>query len=140
MSNLTPDEIDRIYQRIEKQMRQRFDCRAEYFSHMAAFVVAILAGLWLNAQSWMPSWGSSLVIIIILLWGIGVAVHSIQYVFSEMKNRAIARELERSGISDALHAYKYKREERLVRLDDEGELVDIDPFDTEDDEAAHYRA
>ena len=56
MSDLTPDEIDRIYDRIEKQMRQRFDTRAEYYSHMAAFVVAIVAGLWMYGQSWMPGW------------------------------------------------------------------------------------
>lgn len=140
MSDLTPDEIDRIYDRIEKQMRQRFDTRAEYFSHMAAFVVAIVAGMWMYGQSWMPGWGGSLIIFVLLCWFIGVAVHTIQYIFSEMKNRAIARELERSGVSNALHDYKFKREERLVRLDDEGELVDIDPFDTEDDEAAQYRA
>lgn len=140
MSNLTPDEIDHIYNRIEKQIQKRFDTRAEYYSHLTAFVVAVLVVLWLNSQSWMPGWGASLAIFSILCWGIGMAVHTIQYIFSEMKHRAIHQEMARSGIHDALHSYKSKREERLVRLNDEGELVDIDPFEDEDDEAAQYRA
>ena len=59
-----------------------------------------------------------------IAWLTGLGVHTINFAMTELRERALRAELDRAGYYQ--RAGKAKREERLVRLSDDGEIVDVD--------------
>jgi hypothetical protein len=71
-------------------------------------------------------------------WTMGILIHLVQFAFDEWGERAVDAELERVGLV-AYQRRKAKRaaadeDERLMRLGEDGELVEIeDHYDHEED-------
>lgn len=139
MSDLSPEEQYQLYQEIEARIRKRFDRRKEFFGHFVGYFVTMV-GLWFllltPTQFGVGLWGS-LAALFTIAWSMGVFIHLVQYVFDEWGERAIDSELEKAGVRAIRHS-KYKRDRdaqaaRLVRLGEDGELVDISQYSNDDD-------
>ena len=120
---------EKIYEDIIKRVKKRFDRRKEYFSHAVAYLAAMgmMWFVWLEPSDFMKGFGI-LGAIITVPWTIGILVHSVQWLFDELQERAIDRQLTHAGIDTAY--VKAKREERLVQLSDDGELIDFETDST----------
>jgi hypothetical protein len=130
-------ETERIYRDIRHHITKRYDKRKEFAMHAAAYVLSLLF-FWAIALAFeLPAQGEfwqGVTIIGALAtagWTIGIVVHFFDYWFSEQREKAIERELRAVEILGG----DKRKNERLVRLDAEGELVDAEPFDEDNDEA-----
>lgn len=126
------EETYEIYEDIKKRINDRFEVRTQLAGNLAGFVGASVVLLFLDNGSVLPSWLDSLLPYIMGLWLIGLFVHFANWLLSELRERALRNEIERSGIGlyQRRLAEKRKREaeesgERLVRLTDDGEIVDF---------------
>ncbi len=115
---------EKIYEDIINRVKKRYDRRKEYFSHAVAYLAAMgmMWFVWLDPSDFMKGFGV-LGAIITVPWTIGILIHSVQWLFDELQERAVNVQLARAGINTAY--VKAKREERLVRLSDDGELIDF---------------
>lgn len=122
------DPQKEIYKAITKRVKKRFDRRKEFFSHLVGYSVtmAFIWGAWLNLSQFGEGISGIAAALVTVGWTIGIFIHGTQWYFSELEDRALERELERAG----LYSGKLKNDERLVRLSDDGELLDL--FDEED--------
>jgi hypothetical protein len=136
MDDLSPEEIEAIYNDIRRRVEQRYNKRGEFFTHLGAYLafVFLVWFVWLGpTQFGNGVWG-----IIMALgtigWSIGMLAHGIQWLFFELQERALQRELDGAGLAGVYQRVraKPKREERLVRLSDDGELEEIILEDDED--------
>lgn len=128
--NETEEDVRwRIYEDTKRRIKKRYNQRAEVISHAIAFAISIPA-LWfvLLGTSWFSgdTW-ESIAALGSIGWLIGLSIHLSQHMIYEMRERAINRELDRLGMFDATE--KAKRDsappERLVRLSDDGEIIDL---------------
>ena len=130
VSELSPEERHTIYQDVRQRVHKRFERRKEFFSHLVGYVVSII-GFWLF---WNPiafgdgGWGIAAALAT-LGWTIGILIHMVQFAFDEWGERAIDAELERVGLT-TYQQRKSKRaedqeDERLMRLGEDGELVEM---------------
>lgn len=126
----------KIFKAMERRIKERFSRRVEFLSHFIAFVL-IMPAIWVVIKTWMPAlafWDIAL-IAITAGWTVGLLIHFVQVVAKELEDRAVASEMERLGL---LQYEKFKRDgtvpERLVRLTDDGEIVELEYEDQE----AHY--
>jgi hypothetical protein len=104
-------DYDSIRQRVERRFHRRY----EMVAHIVMYLV-IIAGLWILR---LPQ---TALILIAGAWGLAVLLHGLQFLFAEMSDHAIEREIERER-SRFYEADKPKRSH--LRLSDEGELLDV---------------
>ena len=128
--------LDQDYAEIRKRITNRYNNRAEFFSHLVAFLAAngILWALLHPVGTWFTIAG-----IFTGLWGMGLVIHFIQYLMKEAQERAIEREIERErawrrGNAD-LEEGEIKRKRDRLTLNHDGELMEI----VEDDAPAQRR-
>lgn len=128
-------DYDAIHKRVEKNIKDR----QEYFSHLAAYV-SVNFGLWMI---WLFSGGGSpWPLIVMFLWGIGLLVHTANFVVGatmdqrrdELFEREVRREKMRLyGDPDYNDGYLAKPKRRAddgdMQLTDDGELVTTDNAD-----------
>ena len=97
---MSKQTVDHDYEEIRKRITNRYNNRAEFFSHLVAFLVAngLIWGLFDPSGTWFTVAG-----IFTGLWGMGLVIHFIQYVMKEAQERAIEREIERERAAIASH-------------------------------------
>ena len=145
MSNLSPKEEQRLYKDIRKRVHQRFEKRKEFFSHLAAYLFTMI-GTWffmLPMDTFSHENWTVIATIITIGWSMGLVIHGTQYIFDELRERTIERELERAGIVPGFLRDKAKREqidhdEKVMRLSEDGELEEIGTSGYEDESDAHF--
>ena len=116
------DSNNAIYQEIKERVDRLYEARTQYLGHAIAFIVAMVA-VWLYL---LPEydWSESFFFVISAGWLMGFGVHSVNILMFELRERALREELDRAGYyADRTH--KTKRDERLVRLGEDGELEDV---------------
>lgn len=133
------DDIRRVYEDIRKRIKKRYDKRKEFFGHFLSY-------LFVNAMIWLvllePSqfgdgvWGIGGALVTVG-WTIGIFFHAADWLSEELVEQAVEREMERAGYRSVYQYEKAKRDERLVRLSDDGEIVD---YEEDYEAAAHRRA
>jgi len=110
-----------IYQEIKQRIDALYRNRTQYFGHLTAFLI-------LNIGGWVLISGSDASMgffaFLSIAWLTGLGVHTINFAMTELRERALREELDRAGYYQ--RAGKAKRDERLVRLSDDGEIVDVD--------------
>jgi hypothetical protein len=131
-----------IFRELEKRIKQRYGRRTEFLSHLIAFVIGIPV-MWLIILTWLPDLAFWDIVGAIVTggWTMGFLIHLVQVLGQEMEDRAITNEMERLGL---LAASKRKRDneqqngaERLVRLSDDGEIIDLE-LDVHEERESHY--
>ena len=135
--NNTPDQMT-IYEEIKEQVRQRFERRTQLAGNLMGLIgYVIVAPFLFQYESGLFS--TQVGFIIGALWLGGLLIHAVNVAFAEMRDRALQNELERVGLlpartreEKAKHDEQYTGGERLVRLTDEGELIDV-AYDYDDD-------
>ncbi len=138
---MSDQQID--YEDIRRRAEQRVKKRAEFWQHLAIYVVVNLF-LWLLFGIFSAYAGGPGPLIVPLLstvgWGMGLVIHGIvTYVETNMDrmrereiDREIQREMQRRGLTSDEVLEKPKRDQ-TVRLSDDGELI------YEDEEPAEAR-
>lgn len=116
-------EQEKAYRRIVKRVEKRFEVRTQFVGHVIAFIVAVFIGTQIlpNVLFWR---------IVFAAWLMGVAVHGVNVLFFELRERAIDRALEQAGLVDPGKLKNHDTQTaRLVHLSEDGELQDVDgPF------------
>ena len=134
MNDLSPEEHYKVYKNIEKRVRQRFERRKEFFSHLVAYAI-FMVGMWAMVglgQFGEGFWGISAAVITVG-WTMGVLIHVIQFVLDELGERAIDAELEKAGLGVYQRGVRGKDKRgaevhgaALMRLAEDGELVEME--------------
>jgi hypothetical protein len=129
-----PNYESEIRQRITK----RYDNRAEFYGHLVAFVI-------FNGIMWgvlhPTDFGHTLAVLISAGWGMGLAIHFIQFLMKEARENAIEKAIERERqwrgtYNNTVPEPEMKRKRaRLSDLSDDGELIEI----VDDDEDVQYK-
>jgi hypothetical protein len=138
------DEISseqlQIFQAMEARIKRRYARRIEFISHAIAFVILVPI-IWLVILNWLPDYPFWKIVGAISTggWAVGFLIHLVQVIGQEMEDRAIMGEMERLGM---LGSYKRKRDEqsppeRLVRLSDDGEIIDLG-LEMEEERKTYY--
>jgi len=126
---------DEIRARAEKRVKQR----AEFYQHLAIYLVTnVLLWIMFALISILSGGGGGPLIVPLLStlgWGIGLAIHGI-VVFVDTTamdarrereiQREIQRELRRRGIDDPAALYDKPKRDQALRLSDDGELIPDD--------------
>lgn len=122
------DDIRTIYNDIRQRVKKRYDKRKEFFGHFVSFLL-VNGFLWtvlLPIQDFGDGFWGVFGAVVTVGWTVGLFVHMLDWVSEEMVDRAVEQEMERAGFHSIYQYEKAKRDERLVRLSDDGELVDYD--------------
>jgi hypothetical protein len=133
---MSKQSMDQDYEEIRKRITNRYNNRAEFFSHLVAFVVAnaVIWGLLDPQGTWFTVVG-----IFSGLWFMGLVIHFIQYMMKEAQERAIEKEIERERAwrrgSVELQEGEIKRKRDRLTLNHDGELMEI----VEDDAPVNRR-
>lgn len=136
---MSDKELEKIYKDIRKRVHEKYEKRKEFAMHATIFGFSMFL-LWFVLYS--PSdFGDGNILKAILtifscLWAIGFVAHGVDFGFTEMRENAIDREIERTRLFGDMG--KLKNEDVGMRLRDDGEFVGFDLQD--DDEAHHDRA
>jgi hypothetical protein len=126
----------KIYKDIKKRVKQRYDMRKEFFSHLAAYLIFLVmtyivfgpqTGIWDGIN------------LLTAAWTIGIVVHAVIAYFEERTEVAIDREMMRMGIYNT-EEEKPKRDDVTMRLSDDGELVEAPFADKMDDDEIQQHA
>lgn len=141
MPDYTPEEAYAIYKDIKARVTARWEKRGEFMIHVVIYGIAILGYvLFVDTSTW-SSVVTSVINGFMVLWTMGFAGHAMDTLFHELRERAINSEVDRMGLRHALYQQqieKSKRDnnghDRLVRLGEDGELVEVDPHDEEDNQ------
>jgi hypothetical protein len=136
MEDLSPEDARFIYNDIKHRVKKLYDKRKEVASHFIPFVFFMIFVwfVWLSPAELIDRSGWGIIMGLVSAgWTAGLLVHIVQWLFEEFEERAVRRELERSGIGGYTRMLqeKAKRGERLVRLSDDGELEDVTFYDDE---------
>lgn len=107
-----PDDINE--KEIRNRITTRYNNRSEFFGHLIAFVVFNLL-LWFGLQP-QDGW-HTVATIFTALWGMGIAIHFVQFITTEARERAIEQAIERERQWRGVH-----NDDRLSRLTDDGEI------------------
>ena len=133
---MSKNTMDQDYAEIRKRITNRYNNRAEFFSHLVAFLVAngILWGVLSPQGTWYTVAG-----IFTGLWFMGLVIHFIQYWMKEAQERAIEKEIERErewrrGAGE-MEEGEIKRKRDRLTLNHDGELMEI----VEDDAPVNRR-
>lgn len=120
------------YKAIRKRVERIYEMRSEYFSHLISFVV--LNGLVLLAINNTDEAARNYFFInvwyfIAAMWGVGMAIHTVQYFLGMAKEKAIQKAIEREheyrmALAAKGQVYEKPKRDRLV-LNDDGEIEEI---------------
>jgi hypothetical protein len=120
---------DADYKAIRKRVERMYEMRSEYFSHLISFT--FLNGLVLLAINNTPEPARNLFFInlwyiVVAFWGMGMAIHTVQYVMGVAKENAVQKAINREheyrmALAANGQAYEKPKRDRLV-LNDDGEL------------------
>lgn len=120
------------YKAIRKRVERIYEMRSEYFSHLISFVV--LNGLVLLAINNTDEVARNYFFInvwylIAAMWGVGMAIHTVQYFLGMAKEKAIQKAIEREheyrmALAANGQVYEKPKRDRLV-LNDDGEIEEI---------------
>lgn len=128
MGKQDQDEIRSIYNDIRKRVKKRYDKRKEFFGHFISYLL-VNSFLWtafFAPNEFGSGLGGGVGALVTVGWTVGLFVHMLDWLSEEMVERAVEREMERAGFTSLYQYEKAKRDERLVRLSDDGELLDYD--------------
>lgn len=135
MSQAEIDELH-IYEAIREDIEKRFVFRTQFFGHLVSFLIftILIWHFWIGPGSpdsqtlrrhWLATFTTG-------AWAMGVFIHFINWMFFEMRENAIQREMRRYRLSQ-IKTEKTKRKfiqgERLVRLTEDGELEEVNGED-----------
>lgn len=104
---------------LRKSIQRRYDSRAEFFGNLVAFVI-LVGGVWTLGRPDPVSGWHTVAIVITLGWAAGLGVHFVNFLTTEGREKAIQTALVRYGAETA-----DGMPERLVRLSEDGELVEV---------------
>jgi uncharacterized integral membrane protein len=120
------------YKAIRKRVERIYEMRSEYFSHLISFVV--LNGLVLLAINNTDEAARNYFFInvwyfIAVMWGLGMAIHTVQYVLGVAKENAVQKAIEREheyrmALAASGQVYEKPKRDRLV-LNDDGEIEEM---------------
>ncbi len=118
--------MEQDYAEIRKRITNRYNNRAEFFSHLVAFLVAngIVWFLLAPSGTWF-----TIAAISLGLWGMGVLIHFVQYLTKEAQERAIEKAIEqerawRQNMVEMQEGEMKRKRDRLT-LSHDGELMEI---------------
>ena len=118
--------MDQDYAEIRKRITNRYNNRAEFYSHLVAYLI-VNGIIWILLQpegTWF-----TLMAIFSGLWGMGLVIHFIQYVMKEAQERAIEKEIERERAwrrnMGEIQEGEIKRKRDRLTLNHDGELMEI---------------
>ena len=130
------NSMDQDYAEIRKRITNRYNNRAEFYSHLVAYLI-VNGIIWILLQpegTWF-----TLAAIFSGLWGMGLVIHLIQYVMKEAQERAIEKEIERERAwrrnTGDMQEGEIKRKRDRLTLNHDGELMEI----VEDDAPVNRR-
>jgi hypothetical protein len=118
--------MEQDYEEIRKRITNRYNNRAEFFSHLVAFLVAngIVWILLAPSGTWF-----TIAAIVMGCWGMGVLIHIIQYLTKEAQERAIEKAIERERAwrenIGQMQEGEIKRKRDRLTLNHDGELMEI---------------
>ncbi len=120
------------YKAIRKRVERIYEMRSEYFSHLISFVVLnglVLLAINGTAEAVRNSFFINLWYIVVALWGMGLAIHTVQYVLGVAKENAVQKAIEREheyrmALAAQGMAYEKPKRDRLV-INDDGEIEAI---------------
>ena len=140
------NEID--YEAVRRRAEKRTNEKIEFYIHISVYIIVNLVlwalGLALGSVLGLGTWGIFIPLLVTLGWGIGAAIHGAKVYLEgglkdRMRDQAIRREMElerlRLGINEenedsdeelVLQKPKRRNKDRVVRLGDDGELVDAE--------------
>lgn len=116
------DEISQLYKEIRQQVQERYEARSQFLGHAVAFFVVV-------TFAYPTVFGRSFPSLFLGLWSLGLSIHAVNWVLYELRERAIQREFNR--IMEQ-RGGKVKLDQRLVRLSNDGELIELEddaPFE-----------
>jgi hypothetical protein len=132
MTDYTPDEILAIYEDVKKRVYERYEMRTSFAGNLAGFAGTVFVTYVFAQMNILPGFLHNILPWIMGFWLIGLSVHSVNWLLYELRERAVRREIDRIGLGwyDRRLMAKRKRmsdepEERLVRLSDDGEIIDL---------------
>jgi hypothetical protein len=123
--------------KIRQRVKERLKKREEYLTHVGVFVIVNLGmwGLYIFTSSFMSfPWP----LIVMFGWGIGLAIHTLDYLYGARREAAFEREFERELRREKLRVYgdpdydeRTKPKRREARLSDDGELEYTDEAESD---------
>lgn len=116
------DEISKLYKEIRQQVKERYEARSQFLGHAVAFLVVVTFAYPTIFGREMPS-------LFLGLWTLGLSIHAVNWLLYELRERAIRHEFDRVLEQ---RGGKAKLDQRLVRLSNDGELVELEdesPFE-----------
>jgi hypothetical protein len=127
------EELRHIYDDIRVRVNSRYASRANFAGHLVAFLATAAITVTFAVLGIVPGFFTWLAPFFLAAWFIGISIHAVNWLLTELRERAIQKELERAGIGYYTRMLyergmleKQKRDgERLVRLTDDGEIVDL---------------
>ena len=131
MDDYSIEELRYIYDDIRVRVSARYATRAAFAGHLAAFIATTAVIMFFASSYILPGFFSQLALFGLAAWFIGISIHAMNWLLCELRERAIQKELERLGVGYYERNFweKHKRDrgqpERLVRLTDDGEIVDL---------------
>lgn len=132
------DKDRQYYDEIRRRITKRYEGRAQFFGHLVAFLV-INALLWIGLQP--DGFWETVLIAFSGLWFVGVAIHGVNFMLSEMRERAIDKAIERERqFEGGSRQEKSKRKrDAVTRLSADGELLDVVDDDWESEAAPNLK-
>ena len=130
MNDYSSDDMRMIYEDVRARINARYASRTMFAGHLVSFVVTTMLIMLFARWGMLPGFFGNLIIYGLAAWFIGISIHAVNWLLTELRERSLQRELERFGFSsyDRYLLGKQKRgnghHERLVRLTDDGEITD----------------
>jgi hypothetical protein len=131
------DKEKTYYDEIRRRITKRYEARAQFYGHLVSFLI-INVLLWTLLQPPQIGLGRTLLLGFSSLWTVGLAIHAVNFLFSEMRERAIEKaiERERQFQGTPLQAKGKRKRDAIARLSADGELLEV----VDDDWEAEARA
>ena len=130
MNDYSSEDMRMIYEDVRARINARYALRTTYAGHLVAFLVTTMIIFLFARWGALPGFLENLILYGIAAWFIGICIHTVNWLLTELRERSLQRELERFGFAsyDRYLLGKQKRgnlhQERLVRLTDDGEITD----------------
>jgi hypothetical protein len=120
---------DSDYKVIRKRVERIYEMRSEYFSNLIAFLFLnglVLLALDRTAEPARNYFFINLWYLVAAMWGVGLAIHTVQYLLGVSKEKAVQKAIDREfeyrmTLAANGQAYEKPKRDRLI-LNDDGEL------------------
>lgn len=142
MEYLDPEDARMIYEDIRQRVKKLYTVRREFYGHLVAYAFFMFF-FWFVLVGPNEAWRAVFeqrtapAIIAALIsagWTMGILTHFTQYIFEELEQRALRRELEAAGFAGYAHVLREKAKNSgpALRLSDDGELEEVLLLDEHD--------